>query len=148
MPTSTISEFAAFVKNSDHFLGRRKLVDRIRFRPGTRGEYLSLKSAHEPLSLWTLGRVSFSDLFVGPSGSFNMKFTSGSVDDRIGGIRYRLRLIDPEHPELSPVFVDSVLGIKSIQALYSGKEARNLLDTDGGFDQIRLSAKSFEKVSC
>ena len=42
------------------------------------------------------------------------------------------------------MFVNSVLGIKSIQALYSG---RNLLDTDGGFDQIRLSAKSFEKVS-
>ena len=30
--------------------------------------------------------------------------------------------------------------------MYSGKEPKNLLDTDGGFEQIRLSAKTFEKV--
>ena len=51
MPTYTVSGFISYVRNSDNFVGRRELVDRIRFRPGTRGEYLSLKMAHEPLYL-------------------------------------------------------------------------------------------------
>ena len=146
MPSSTVSEFATFVRNSDSFMGRRKLVDRVRFRPGHHGDFLSLKTAHDPLSLWTVGRVSPSDLFVSPNGTFNKDYAAGTADQKIKGIRFRLRLVDPEHPEFSPLFVESIAGIKSLQALYPGKEPRNLLDSDGGYDQIRLSAKSFEKV--
>jgi hypothetical protein len=135
-----------YVKNSDNFVGWRKLVNRVRFRPAGRGEFLSLKTGRDPLAVWSVGRVSPSDLFVTPNGSFNKNYTAGSVDEKINNVRYRMRLVDPEHPELTPLFVDSVLGIKTIQAMYSGKEPKNLLDTDGGFEQIRLSAKTFEKV--
>jgi hypothetical protein len=147
MPTSIISEFAAYVKNGDGFAGRHKLIDRVRFRPGDHGDYLSLKADSHRLPLWTVGRVSTGDLFVSPNGTFNIAYTNGTVDERIAGVRYRLRLVDPEHPELSPLFTSTILGLKSIQALYSGKDPKNLLETDGGYDQIRLSTKTFEKVS-
>jgi hypothetical protein len=91
--------------------------------------------------------VSSADIFISPNGTFSVSYTSSTVDERINGVCYCLRLVDPEHPELSPLFTDSFLRLKSIQTLYSGKDPKNLIDTDGGYDQIRLSAKVFEKVS-
>ena len=105
-----------------------------------------LKADSHRLSLWSVGRISSGDLFVSPNGSFNVSYTNSMVDERIAGVRYRLRLVDPEHPELSPLFTDSILGLKSIQTLYTGKEPKNLLDMDGGYDQIWISTKMFERV--
>ena len=105
-----------------------------------------LKADLHRLSLWSVGCISSGDLFVSPDGSFNVSYTNGMVDERIAGVRYHLCLVDPEHPELLPLFTDSILGLISIQTLYTGKEPKNLLDTDGGYDQIRISTKMFERV--
>ena len=147
MLTSIVSEFAAYVMGNDAFVGRCKLINHACFRPGNHGNYLSSKTDLSCLLLWTVGCVSSGDLFVFLNGSFNASYTNGSVEEKIAGVHFCLCLVDPEHPELLPIFADSVLGLKTIQALYTGKEAKNLLDSNGGYDQIQLSAKMFEKVS-
>ena len=78
-------------------------LDRLRYHPAIRGNFLLLMSSCDPISLWTVGCVS-------PAGSFNKDYTAETIDHTINGIQFRLRLVDPEHPELMPLFVDSVAG--------------------------------------
>lgn len=141
--------FVDHVKASDDFVGRKNLIDTLRFRPDSkRGEYLGFRKNGElaPVSLWVIGRISPSEVHVGPDGNFYKGYSDKKPDKVVGDVAFRFQLIDPELPSLTPMFRSAVDGLRAIQNLFPGVEHKNLLDGSGGYDKIKMSAKAFSEV--
>lgn len=150
MAVETPTDFASFVKSSEFFLGRRNIIEQVKFRPdNNRGEFLGsrVNGNREPVPLWAIGRISPSNIFVKPDGSFNKNFTNKTADKLIADVCFRFQLIDPEVPSLTPMFRSVVEGLRATQQMFPGKDHKNLLDFDGGYEKIKFSSKMFDEVS-
>ena len=145
------SEFVEHVKTSDDFVGCKNLLSSVRFRPDNKcGEFLGFRKGGNlnPVSLWVIGRISPSDIHVKPDGNFYKIFSDKPVDKVVADAAFRFQLIDPEIPDLSPAFSSAFDGLRSIQDTFPGMPHKDLLDSSGGYDKIKLSAKVFDQVHC